>query len=575
MNDGQGKASKNRIVLSTVFLAVAMCLLLLIIRIVFSGETKGDNEEDLKTASESKTVHLFQKIPDIVLTDEAGDKVHPEIPLKNLTSNPSNNLTQNASQSPEQMGADISVLYFWAGDCPYCQEGIRNLDMLAQTAESMGARFFSVVRLDGETETKDQALHILEEHHIQAPPLFDEDRKAYQEIGLSMVPTLLVTDHQGRIIDMAAGSTPSAKQLRNMIAEARDGKAYTFSNRLISLLMNEEGGIRTNYQEADSISSGEEVVSESQSAPSGEEVLSESQSIPSGGDVLSESQGIFMEYAALAGNEELFERLWSYTKSRLFPEGLMPWVISAGTDTRVNALVDDLRIIGALQKAPRIAGENLYQPYVDAVYQYNVEDGKPVDFYDVELGQKADRFTLCYGDLTTLDHIKKNDRRFKEVYDNTVELIQNGRISERFPLYYSYYDYTQQKYEGTRLNMAEAMTTLLHLAEAGQLPEEAMDWIEEEIDKGRVYAAYDIDGSPSADGYYESTSVYALIVMTALAEGRRDIAAKAINMMEQFRVTDAENEFYGIFGNSDGTGIYSFDQGMALLAYEEYERMTE
>lgn len=529
MKNGQEKVKKNRIwIVSIIFLAAALFLLFLMLRVLFGSETQSGKMEGKKAASESETVHLFQKMPDIVLTDEDGK----EISLK--------------------MGEDISVFLFWASYCPYCQEGIQKMDILAQTAESMGARFFPVDRLDGEKETKEQALHILEENQIQVKTFFDKERKAYKEIGLNMVPTLLVTDKKGRIIAMSQGSTPSKEQLQNMISEARDGKSYTCSNRLISLLMKEEGGIRTNYKTSE-------------------------ESIPSGEDVLSESQGILMEYAALAENEELFERLWTYAKSKMFPEGLMPWVITEKTDTKVNALVDDLRIIGAIQKAEKTDGENriFYQQYLDGIYRYNIEEGKPVDFYDFGMGQKADRFTLCYGDLATLEQIKRTDERYEEVYENTLNLIQYGRISEKFPLYYSYYDYTKQKYEGTRLNMAEAMTTLLHLAEAGRLPDAAMDWIADELEKGCVYAAYDIDGSPSKDGYYESTSVYALIVMTALEQGRKDIAGKAINKMEQFRITDAENEFYGIFGNSDGTGIYSFDQGMALLAYECYERMTE
>ncbi|WMC93729.1 TlpA family protein disulfide reductase [Kineothrix sp. MB12-C1] len=530
MKNQQGKAKKSGIwIVSIVFLAMALFLLFFMLRTLFENEIQSGKEERKKAVYENQAVHLFQKMPDIVLEEEDGKEI-----------------------SPLKQGEGISVFLFWASYCPYCQESVEKMDILAQTAKSMGARFFAVDRLDGEKETKEKALHILEEKHVQTKTLFDKERKAYKEIGLNMVPTLLVTDNKGRIIAMSQGSTPTERQLQNMISEAKDGKAFTYSKQLLPLLMTEEGGIRTNYKTSE-------------------------ESIPSGEDILSESQGILMEYAALTGNKEMFDHLWTYTKSKMFPEGFMPWVISEKTDTAVNALVDDLRIIGAIQKAEIMQEENLafYQQYLDAVFLYNTEEGRPVDFYDIKMEQKADRFTLCYGDMATLEQMKKNDKRYLEVYENTLDLIQNGRISEKFPLYYSYYDYTKQKYEGTRLNMAEAMTTLLHLAEVGELPDTAMDWIADELEKGCVYAAYDIDGSPSEDGYYESTSVYALIVMTALEEGREDIAGKAINKMEQFRIADAENEFYGIFGGSDGTGIYSFDQGMALLAYEYYERMTE
>ncbi|WP_294407159.1 glycoside hydrolase family 8 [uncultured Clostridium sp.] len=38
------------------------------------------------------------------------------------------------------------------------------------------------------------------------------------------------------------------------------------------------------------------------------------------------------------------------------------------------------------------------------------------------------------------------------------------------------------------------------------------------------------------------------------------------------KINDPENKYYGAFGNPDGSGIYSFDQCMALLAYAELEK---
>lgn len=526
MNQGNTGFQKNRILLMGIFfLLLALLLLLLLFRVLAESGVQGIPRSSGEKERKAAPIHLFQKIPDLTLSDNEGKKITLKTDGK------------------------INVWYFWASDCSYCQEGILRLDELAQTAEEMGAGFFPVARLD-RGETKEQTLLILEEKRIQTHSFLDEDRKIYEELGLHMVPTLLVTDGKGRLIAMSSGSTPAKEELRKMIGEAEEGKADTFSRQVMKLLGKEDGGIRTNGQTAE-------------------------EGIPAGADVLSESLGIFMEYAALSGNKELYNRLWIYARSWMFAEGFLPWVITDKSETKVNALVDDLRVLGAMQKAGEAVSEPSYRQYVEAIYRYNVEAGKPVDFYDVGTEEKASRFTLCYGDLATLKQIGETDRRYRAVYKNTLHLIRNGRISEKFPLYYSYYDYALQKYEGTRLHMAEAMTTLLHLAEVGELPEEAMEWIAEEMEEGCVYAAYDTEGNPAADGYYESTSVYALIVMTALAEGRMDIAGEAIQKMEQFRITDGNSRFYGIFGNPDGTGMYSFDQGMALLAYESYERSTE
>lgn len=518
-----------------VLFAAGLILILFLVRLAGNERKISQPEEALfarkeeqKTEDETAEVHLFQKLEDLHLTGGIGEKY----PLEDLSSGP-------------------KVLVFWASWCSYCKEELMQIDAFADRIRGMGGEVLLVNKLDGTKETKEQAVRFLKENEIQTETLFDENCDLYETLGLNMIPTVLFVDGKGRIVSMTEGSMPEAGQAEAMLEEAKTGKAEVLSKAMSHGLVNPEGGIRTNVKEDGAI--------------------------PSGEDVLSESQGILMEYAALAGKEELFERLWGYTEEKLFAEGLMPWVISDKKTSEVNALIDDLRIASALEinKNKSEEYQKAYKNYMESIYTYNSEGGELVDCYDVSAGQKADRFTLCYGDLRTLSKMAEEDGRYKQIYDNTLSCILEGRISEKFPLYYSYYDYEKRKYEGERLNMSEELTTLLHLAEVGALPEEALDWIEEKMNEGCIYAAYDMEGNPAKDGYYESTAVYALVVMTALEAGREDIAGKAINRMEQFRILDAYNEWNGLFGNSDGSGIYSFDQGMALLAYELYERTTE
>lgn len=519
MAGGHDKKKKNtRWLLPGILLALVAVLLFFILRIAVKKEIP-----DKEPTAEEIKVHLYQKMPDTGLYDENAEVVMP--------------FSGNTK---------AAVSLFWASYCPHCKDGVMQIDSLARTTEELGAEFLLINKLDGIKETEEQAFSMLNEMQINEPTLLDRDCAFYEALGLNMIPTVLVSDEKNRVICLSEGRVPTQWQLTQMILEAKTGKAAFLSEKIEARLMGEDGGIRTNYQE-------------------------EGSAVPSGADVLSESQGIMMLYAALAGNEELLEKLFTFVNQNRFPEGLMPWVISDKTASQVNALVDDLRIVRGLY----IAGKDIAD-YADAIYAYNTDMDCLVDFYDRESGEKANRFTLCYGDLYSLSLIKENDKRFEAVYENTRELMQNGRISETFPLYYSYYDYDQERYFGERLNMAEALTTLFYLAEAGNLPVEALDWLEKEMnERGCIYSAYDLEGNPAEDGFYESTAVYALTAMTALSQGREALAGKAINRMEQFRITEEESEFYGLFGNSDGTGIYSFDQGMALLAYEYFERKTE
>lgn len=529
MTEGQKRCNGNKIwILIIAFFLMAIFLICLMFSYVFQNSENTGGKKNDEIFSETD-IHLFQKISDISFTEKNGGQIDP---LANEDG--------------------VKIFLFWASWCPHCKESVKEADKLETAAESMGAEFYLVNKLDNEKETKDQALQFIRENQIQTESFFDEECKAYQSIGLNMIPTLFVLDYKNRVIAMMEGHVSSVEQLEQMIREAQNGKSAVMASIITQQMTVTEGAFRTTFR-------------------------SERSGLPSGKDVLSESLGIMLEYAALSSNEEEFLHIWKYSRENMFPEGLMPWVISEEEDTYVNALIDDFRILGAMQKMTEqeTGLQNDYEAYREAVYTYNVQDGRLVDFYDREYQQKAERFTLCYGDLKVLSVLKKTDSRFKEVYDNTLELILNGQISESFPLYYSYYDYAAEKYEGTVLNMSEALTTLLHLSEAGKLPEEALEWLEQEMNKGCIYAVYDREGNPSSDGYYESTAVYALTAMIALSEDREALAGKAINRMEQFRIQEGSNELDGLFGNSDGTGIYSFDQGMALLAYEAYERYTQ
>lgn len=521
------KKKKLALIAGIILLLMVFLLFLYLFQRVFI-KTEPEVTEDLQTVQNSK-LHVYQKLPEMILEEESGSEIK---------------LNQKLD--------GVSVLIYWASWCPHCIDSMSNMEDLIGDMEEAGAQVFLIDKLDGEKETKEQALELLESQNGKLETLFDVGCTAYEEIGLRMIPTTMVLNKEQRITSVLEGSVPSSSQAKAMLEEAKQGKASTMLSAIQKTLLNQEGGMNTNYTTTET-------------------------AVPSGADVLSESQGIIMEFAAFTGNQPLFDQTWKYVKGQLYPEGLMPWVVTDKSSVTVNALIDDLRIISALQEAGNLweGYEEDLDSYKDAIITYNSENGKLIDFYDTQSQQKANRFTLCYGDLQLLHSLKENDRRFRKIYDSTLETIQNGVISEEFPLYYSYYDYGEDKYVGKELNMAEALTTLLHLAQVDQLPLTAMEWLETKLEEGCIYAVYDIMGNPTENGYYESTSVYALTAMIALEEGREDLAGKAITRMEQFRVMDAENRFNGIFGETDGTGIYSFDQGMALLAYELYERKTK
>ena len=141
--------------------------------------------------------------------------------------------------------------------------------------------------------------------------------------------------------------------------------------------------------------------------------------------------------------------------------------------------------------------------------------------------------------------------------------------NDEFHLYYSWYKYNAKQYD---LNISEALVTILHLSEVGQEKPETISWLKKQVEKGTLYGKYSVLGNV-IDGYqYESTAAYALAALIGIEVNDCEIINNAVIRMEKMKINDSENLYYGAFGNIDGSGIYSFDQCMALLAYAKLEK---
>jgi hypothetical protein len=123
--------------------------------------------------------------------------------------------------------------------------------------------------------------------------------------------------------------------------------------------------------------------------------------------------------------------------------------------------------------------------------------------------------------------------------------------------------------------MAEGMVTLLHLASVNRLPHKTVEWLRNAVEGEGIFARYKTDGTV-VEGYrYESTAIYGLVGMLAKTIGDETLANKALARMEGMRIFDSANKLNGAFGNVDGTGIFSFDQCIALLTYGEFQESDE
>ncbi len=485
-------------------------------------EKTEDNFLDDTTSLLPEYCNLNEKIPDISFQDESGKKV-----------------------SIRDFEGRTTILTFWASWCPDCQKELSVMKELLKTAEKYGdINFLLINRLDHKKETKERASQYLTEQGIDLNTYYDDGLSVYKTLGLHNIPTSLFLDEQGIIRAWSPRQITETSVLEGYLKDTIEGSGKVTCDFITGNMMDDKGGIHTSYE-----SSREETERS---------------------DVLSESQGGMLEFAVLNNNKQLFDKVFSFITGKMNLYGLTAWKISGDMPADSNALLDDFRILSALISANQVWGgyEEAIKDYTAAIAKYGVNNGQYVDFYDRKYRQYATRFTLCYGDLKTMSELAKRDETLKEPYEKARKLIEEGRISDSFPLYYSWYNFKTREYERDDLNTAEALVTLLHLAEADMLPKESIAWLKKEISGEGIKARYTVEGQPVNGYQYDSTAVYALTAMIAREIGDRDLQGKALKKMEIMRIVNTSYAYHGAFGMTDGTGIIAFDQIMAMLAYE-------
>lgn len=442
---------------------------------------------------------------------------------------------------------DYLVMVYWASWCRYCQAEMEQLPDVERLLQARGdAKLLLVNALDGDRETAEQAEAYLKERDIRAEVVYDRENQVYQTLGIAKLPTMLILSPDSRLLAAFPGKSDGVSSVEAMLDYAASGYAAATLDFITGQMM-EDGGVYTGM--------------ESEKAH------------PSGRDVLSESQGLLMEYAVEAQDQALFDQAYGYAKAHLAQDGLFRWYGSADANAPANAFLDDLRIYGALVRAQARWGgyEAEIASLEAALSQYNVTSEGPVDFYDFERRRRSDEFSLCYGDLETLRILEERTGN-TGLYEKTRQRIDEGYISDEFPLYYASWSYREKAYSKKDLHTAEALYTLYHLAKEDLLKDASEQWLLEQLRGDGLMAGYCVDGSVTEGCGYESTGVYALAALIGMECGNDEICALAIGRMNQLRIFDSASLYDGAFGEKDGSGIYSFDQCMALKVYGRMDR---
>lgn len=437
------------------------------------------------------------------------------------------------------------LVIFWAGWCQYCTEQLSIAQDIESIAEQNGAKVLLINKFVPEKETRDEALAKLDSMQIPFVSWFDDDSAAYRAWGLQQIPTSVILDEQGRTAAYATGVL-NAGEYEGLFEYALHGGDSAAASFLSEHMTGEDGGVYCNMKNSDAT--------------------------PGGHDVLSETQGLLMRYAVLTKNKTLFDSAWNYTKQNMEQDGLAAWYVSQdGQRAEVNSALDDIRLWSALTDADAVwggyaqAAENIK----NAIYEKNVRNRRLVSFFEFHTGRKSHSLSLCYADIAALNRMAEFDPRFAAVAENALKTVQGGYISDEFPLYYANFDYDKNSYSHEDLNTAEALYTLLHLAQAGKLKADSLTWLKEQVCGDGPAARYHIDGSAVIGYEYHSTAVYALAALIAQKEGNIKLYNAAVQKMERYRNNDAASETYGAFGDAQIDDFPVFDQCMPLLVYAE------
>jgi hypothetical protein len=287
-----------------------------------------------------------------------------------------------------------------------------------------------------------------------------------------------------------------------------------------------------------------------------------------GETLLSESQSLLMLWAAQTGDQETFDRVWCAVRDGMSAGGLTAWRAD-GKLADVNASLDDLRMVEALALADARWGLYAHAAASRArtLYDRCVRNELMRDYAALKSKVVADTVTLCYMDAAAMDAAAAFDPRWAEAAQAARALLSapESLISEALPLYHNRYDAKKKRYTGDVVQMNEACVAVLNAVRAEVVFPETLDWLENTLAAGPVYARYGADGKVLPGYDYESNATYALLVQIGAAAGRERMVQLALERMERRRSFDPAMP--GGYGEATSQEHFTFDELEAMLAW--------
>ncbi|HAT54546.1 MAG TPA: glycosyl hydrolase family 8 [Lactobacillus sp.] len=287
-----------------------------------------------------------------------------------------------------------------------------------------------------------------------------------------------------------------------------------------------------------------------------------------GNELLSESAGLYLQHLVLTNQKASFIKFYQQTKQTFYSHGQFSYRYNPKTQQRagVNATLDDLRIIGALQQFDHIFKTTRYQKEIKTLWHHQqkqaLKKGHVTDFYDPKTKKRPQTGTLSYFDLATLRALEGNTK----IYRQQVRIVQRGFISKAMPFYARRYNYHTHKYTAGNINTTEGLVTLLHVAQIGRLKPASERWLLKQTKAKTLVNQYDQHGKALTED--QSAANYALVMMIGNASGQKGLQQAAQQQLLAMQVTNTASPLAGGFGDETTNTAYSFNNLTALVAMD-------
>lgn len=304
---------------------------------------------------------------------------------------------------------------------------------------------------------------------------------------------------------------------------------------------------------------------------------------------ITETNGLWLLALAMSNNETTFDTAFNGIVSRFYDSATQTfnWQ-SLGADhtiTAGSASIDDLRIIQALmimnQKQPNNDRTAWLNRLIDGFTKYDLNAYyQMIDGYSSSGGQEK-QIRLDYLDLSTLKAVyeaKGLGATGDTAYNQQLKLIKDSYISDKLPLFATYYNYSTGDYQvngdtaAGQINVTDGLLTMLNLAKVGELPTTSLNWLKAHTADRSIYNDYNIaDGTPVSKS--DAASNYAYVAQIAAATGDTDLYNQALTVLKSMTSDDDSTDSPltpsdPLYGSTQYDGeSYAFNDLNMLLAY--------